>query len=165
MTSGRLSGREDCCVCTLTIHNTVVIAIWSTVTSSVCHCVREEQEEDMMNLCLLIFLRKLYILPTVGFVFVWTNSNQRRETQQGGRQRVGGREWEWVEAAPCMMPFVRWKKREEKRLQWRDNSKLIEGHGGVGACDWLMLILWCHRDHGSFFYPASAQSPGLQKKK
>lgn len=94
MTSGRLSGREDCCVCTLTIHNTVVIAIWSTVTSSVCHCVREEQEEDMMNLCLLIFLRKLYILPTVGFVFVWTNSNQRRETQQGGRQRGRGRESE-----------------------------------------------------------------------
>ena len=65
---------------------------------------------------------------------------------------MGGQaEGEWVDSLLCVLLFVlfregerRGERREGGGLHCRDNSELIEGRGGAGACDWLTLILWCH---------------------
>lgn len=122
-------------------------------------------ERDMINLCLLIFCQKCTSFPQwVLFLYEQTVIRAGKPSRGAGREREG--EWEWVELSVCVWCCFCFSERERERagrLHWGDNSKLIEGCGGVGACDWFSVILWCQWDHSSFL-SNSRQSAELQKK-
>lgn len=126
-------------------------------------CVRVERQKDMMNLCLLIFCQNCTSFqPWLLFSYERTVIRGERHSR-GARQRVrhGERERERGRGVESTL----FGRREEERLRWRDNSKLIEGHAGVAAsCDWLMLMVRRHHRDQASFLSSIRQSPGAENK-
>lgn len=119
-------------------------------------------ERDMINLCLLIFCQKCTSFPQwVLFLYEQTVIRAGKPSRGAGRERESERVSGWNHLCVCDAASA-FQRERAGRLHWGDNSKLIEGCGGVGACDWFSVILWCHWDHSSFL-SNSRQSAKLLK--